>query len=140
MSEEQNNQQQRATTQPEGNGATAPGKTFTQEQVNQIVSERLARERTKAEPSPEETREKDLSARENKLTCKEFVTEGKYPNALLEIFDTSDADKFKASVDALFKAFPQLTENPGKALVFTRGTGGGPAGTDAIAQAFRPKY
>lgn len=45
--EEMNVQQPAATTQPEGNGTPAEGKIFTQEEVNQIVRERLARERLK---------------------------------------------------------------------------------------------
>ena len=42
-------------------------KTFTQEEVNNIVQERLARERAKNEPTPAELREKELTARENTL-------------------------------------------------------------------------
>ena len=38
-------------------------KTFTQDEVNNIVQERLARERAKNEPTPEQIREKDLAAR-----------------------------------------------------------------------------
>ena len=46
MSENTNqNTQQTATPTPEGTG----GKMFTQEQVNEIVRERLAREKAKAE-------------------------------------------------------------------------------------------
>ena len=47
--DEMNVQQPAATTQPEENGTPAEGKTFTQEEVNQIVRERLAREKAKAE-------------------------------------------------------------------------------------------
>ncbi len=89
------------TTQPEGNGTE---KTFTQEQVNQIVSERLARERSKADTP--DTREQELAARENKLTCKEWISESHLPVELLDVFDTSDAEKFKTSIAALKKAFP----------------------------------
>ena len=41
------NTQAAAATQPEDNGAQQ-GRTFTQEEVNRIVSDRLARERAKA--------------------------------------------------------------------------------------------
>ena len=49
-------------------------KLFTQEQVNQIVSERLARERSKAATEQATTdREKALDAREQALKCRELV-------------------------------------------------------------------
>jgi hypothetical protein len=144
MSENTINNQQGAATQSEGNGGiqTTPGRTFTQDQVNAIVSERLAQERRKAEPTPEDIREKDLTARENRMACMEFVGEHKYPATLLDVFDTGDADKFKASVDALYKAFPQLSDEPGKTpVMFTKGLGGKAAsGKDLIAEAFKPNY
>lgn len=59
MSEEvmTNTEQAVDNTQPAGNGKAAE-KTFTQEEVNRIVSDRLARERTKAQqPTPVDERE-----------------------------------------------------------------------------------
>ena len=63
-------------------------KLFTQEQVNQIVSERLARERSKAATEQATTdREKALDAREQALKCRELVAgDKKYPAKLLEAF------------------------------------------------------
>ena len=132
-------------THPEDNGAAA-GKTFTQEDVNRIVSERLARERDKAaaeraKEDPLEQREKDLSAREAAMSCKEYIREKGYPAALVDVFDTSDADKFKTQVDKLLELFPDL--NPAvqaKTPVIVRGTGaGGGSLSDRIAEAFRHK-
>ena len=104
MSEELKNEgQTTGTTQPEANGAPA-GKTFTQEEVNKIVSDRLAKERAKQEPQADPAaeqmaqREKDLSARENRLTCTEYIKENGLDAALMDIFDTGNAEAYKANV------------------------------------------
>ena len=138
--EENNKQQPENGTQP----ATGDkGRTFTQEEVNKIIQERLTRERAKAEPDPMEQREKDLAAREAAMTCKEYIGEKKYPAGLLELFDTSDAEQFKASVEKLLELFPEI--DPAKAaktLVFTKGTEGSRTpgvSADRIAEAFRPE-
>ena len=83
-------------------------KLFTQEQVNQIVSERLARERSKAATEQATTdREKALDAREQALKCRELVAGDKrYPAKLLDVLDTADFDSFKAQADKLLEAFP----------------------------------
>ena len=71
MSENTNmeTQQQTTTPTPEETG----GRMFTQEEVNRIVSDRLARERAKAEPSPLDEREAAIKARESALDCKEYL-------------------------------------------------------------------
>ena len=58
-------------------------KTFTQEEVNRIVKERLARLKAKYETDSETTeeesqldeREKAIALRENRVTCMEYVAE-----------------------------------------------------------------
>lgn len=134
-------QQPSGTTPPEDNGTPA-GKTFTQEQVNQIVSERLARERAKADPDPMEDRDKALTARENAMDCKEYLAEKGYPAALLDILDTTRSDVFKQKVEALVGTLPELDPAAGgKTPVFTRGTfqSGSGGGHDPIAEAFKPR-
>lgn len=85
-------------------------KLFTQEQVNQIVSERLARERSKAATEQATTdREKALDAREQALKCRELVAgDKKYPAKLLDVLDTASFDSFKAQADKLLEAFPHM--------------------------------
>lgn len=125
-----------AATHPEGNGATG-GKTFTQDDVNRIVSERLAKERTKAEPKEDE-REQALKARESRLDCREYIAGKKYPVELLEILDTGDADRFKAIADKLAKAFPAITQSQ-VPPPYAPGTGTtGCFTADPIANAFKP--
>lgn len=117
-------------------------KTFTQEEVNNIVQERLARERAKNEPTPIEMREKELAARENTMTCKEFIKENKYPEGLLDLFDTADHEQFRKNVDKMKELFPDVFTDPGKKpVIFSRGTNGGVGlgGSDPIAEAFKLK-
>ena len=63
--------EQQETTQPEDHG-TQSKKTFTQDEVNKIVSERLARERAKSEAIYT-----DIEARENAIADKERAFEDK---------------------------------------------------------------
>ena len=143
MNEEIKNTQPE-TTHPEDTGAAA-GKTFTQEDVNRIVSERLARERDKAaqeraKVDPLQQRETELAAREAAMSCKEYIGSKGYPVALLDVLDTSDADKFKAQVDKLLELFPDI--DPAKAAktpVAVSGSTGKSSLSDRIAEAFRPK-
>lgn len=118
-------------------------KTFTQDEVNNIVQERLARERAKNEPTPEQIREKDLAARESAMTCKEYIAEKNYPKGLLELFDTADHEQFKQKVDKMKELFPGVFADPGKKpAIFTKGTNGGVGlggSTDPIADAFKLK-
>ena len=96
----QNQEQQPTTPTPEANGGQGE-KLFTQADLDRIIGERLARERAKAEPSSEDAREADLKAREARLSCREYIAGEGYPADLLELFDTTDADKFKEAVEKL---------------------------------------
>ncbi len=113
-------------------------KTFTQEEVNNIVQERLARERAKNEPTPAELREKELTARENKMSCKEYIAAQKYPSELLDLFDTADMEQFKGNVEKMKELFPRIFMSPGKIPIAVRGCSlGGVTKPDPIAAAFR---
>lgn len=131
------------TPGPEEKEGTTGGKTFTQEDVNRIISERLAREREKAapaQPDPTDQREQELAAREAALTCREFISASGYPVELLEVFDTSNADTFKGQVEKLLQLFPEI--NPkikGELPSFTAPTNNGKGGPDPLAEAFRLK-
>lgn len=106
------NQQAAASTQPEENGnSQQAGKTFTQEEVNRIIQERLNREKNKTDTSDKyQAREQELIARENTLACKEYLSEKKLPKEMLEVFGADEVDKFKIKVDKLLEAFPQIIE------------------------------
>lgn len=133
------NTQQQTTPTPEGTG----GRMFTQDEVNKIVSERLAREKAKAEPSAIDERENALKAREARLDCRDFLESlgskaATGVKALLDILDTTDSEKFKKTVNALLEAGafnPQLA--PLK--IHPVDMRGSASPDDLIAAAFRPK-
>lgn len=146
---QQQSTQQGAPTQPEDNGSTE--KVFTQEDVNRIVQERLARERAKT-PADQLTemqeRTANLEKREAALSCREYIAENGYSKALLDVFSTDNADAFKGSIDALHKAFPGLDLSEGSRQTKPLSTGmSHECGSecwrgydDDIASAFKPKY
>lgn len=105
------------TQQPENKGAE---RVFTQDEVNNIVQERLARERSKSAQTADDltARETDLKAREDALAakskafdawtakeaCKKYLTENKISMKLLDKLDTSDPEAFKNAVQAVQSA------------------------------------
>ncbi len=113
------------------------GRMFTQDEVNRIISERLARERAKSEPSPTDEREQALKVREAKMDCREYVAETGFPAELLEIFDTSDFEAFKATVERLDQIVT-IPSTKRKLPYFTRpiGHGGTPAPSLNLRGAF----
>ena len=117
MSEETKtmNTEQPTNSTPESSGGQGE-KMLTQDEVNRIFSDRLARERAKMEPPKEDEREtalrereKALDAREAKYKCVDYLAEinvsKEFREDLLGALDTSDFDKFKAIMDRLGKYF-----------------------------------
>ena len=102
-----------AAQQPENNGSE---RMFSQSEVNTIVADRLARERSKSAErvGDLDAREKDLKAREEALeaksqrfnqweareACKQYLTDNHISAALLDKLDTSDPEAFKTAVKA----------------------------------------
>lgn len=120
-------------------------RTFTQAEVNQIVADRLARERKSAsnepvEPTAEETRARELDSREAALSCREYITEKGYPAKLLEVFPTNDSKAFAASVEKLLETFPEITAPPSN-IKITTGSNARPLSVagDMIDKAFSRK-
>lgn len=81
---------------PDGAGET----TFTQEQVNKIVSDRLAREKVKSEAALAE-REQQLAQRELLLTAKEKLTESGLPVELLDALNVSSPEAMEKSLNTV---------------------------------------
>ena len=87
--------------EPQGEPTPEPGeKMFTQEQVNEIIKKRLKKQK-EAESSIQEldSRAAELTARESRLNCREYILERGYPVELLDILDTSDVETFKSKAD-----------------------------------------
>ncbi len=95
--DEMNVQQPAATTQPEGNGTPAEGKTFTQEDVNRIIGERLAKEKEKGNSSLEQ-REKELAMREFRMTARELLESQRLPLKLVDALNYTDQKALENSI------------------------------------------
>lgn len=78
-------------------------KTFTQDQVNAIVGERLAKEKAKTDAALAE-REKQLAKREAMLAAKEKVTAMGLPLELLEALDCTNTEALDKALNAVQKA------------------------------------
>ena len=103
-----------AAQQAENNGSE---RMFTQSELNNIVADRLARERSKSAErvGDLDAREKDLKTREEALeaksqrfnqweareACKQYLTDNHISAALLDKLDTSDPEAFKTAVKAV---------------------------------------
>lgn len=103
-----------AAQQAENKGAE---RMFSQEELNNIVADRLARERSKhtERVGDLDAREKDLKAREEALeaksqrfnqweareACRQYLADNHISTALLDKLDTSDPEAFKTAVKAV---------------------------------------
>ena len=93
---------------PDGAGET----TFTQEQVNKIVSDRLAREKVKSEAALAE-REQQLAQRELLLTAKEQLAESGLPVELLDALNVSSPEAMEKAITTLKGVIDKIkAENP----------------------------
>ena len=78
---------------PDGAGA----KTFSQDDVNRIVGERLAKEKAKGEAALAE-REQQLTQRELLLTAKEKLTENGLPVELVDALNVSSPEALEKAL------------------------------------------
>lgn len=113
------NTTQQANTQPEGNGTA--GKTFTQEEVNSIVRERLARERAKGTTTPGSTQETDTEAEKaqletdrkqlqtdrNMFECERYCKENGIDPELVQLLGADAPEIFKKKAESLKSIFTQ---------------------------------
>ncbi|MDD3569625.1 MAG: hypothetical protein PHY44_00790 [Lachnospiraceae bacterium] len=99
---EENNIQSNPT---EGNTEPTGDKTFTQDDVNRIVSKRLAEEKSKSEADLAK-REQELKQREFKLNAKEILTANGMPEGLMDAFNCSDEETLKNSIK-IVKSFAE---------------------------------
>lgn len=112
------NTTQQAGTQPEGNGTA--GKVFTQEEVNSIVKDRLARERAKgqtsdttddssakldAEKAQLEADRQKLQDDRNAFECERYCKENGIDTQLVELIGSSAPEEFKKKAESLRSVF-----------------------------------
>lgn len=95
MAEENKNTQQ-------GENEPESGKTFTQEEVNKIVQQRLERAKSK-EPDELAKREAELNKREMNLTIREQLSSAGLPNELAGVISAQDEDEVREKIEILKK-------------------------------------
>lgn len=109
MSDLQNTSTEGTQTGTEG----AQQKTFTQDDVNRIVQERLAKERSKGNDNDELTkRAAELDLRERKLTAKEKLRENGLPDYLVDALNMNTEEDFQKSMEAVLKMKGETGEQP----------------------------
>lgn len=110
--------------------ATQGEKMFTQDDVNRIVKERLARAKTVQEP---DTRELELEKRENALYLREQVTANGLSEDLLEEMKGMD----KATIDKCLKILAPYAKKASEPILNAVGptAGGAQSESDAIRKA-----
>lgn len=122
---QQGTQAQQTGTQGEG------GKTFTQEEVNRIVQERLARAKTTAQGA--DARELELEKRENAIYLREQIATQGLPDTLLEEMQGMD----KATIDKCLKILAPYAKKASEPILNAVGptAGGAQSESDAIRKA-----
>lgn len=93
-------------TSTEGAQTSTEGKTFTQEDVNRIVQERLAKERSKAAGNGDDELSKraaELDMRERKLNAREALKKEGLPDYLVDALNMSTEEDFQKSMEAIKK-------------------------------------
>lgn len=122
--EENTNQVQEQTAVEE------QGKTFSQEDVNRIVGERLAKEKAKNDADWQQ-REQDLQKRELRMTAKEYLNEKNIPVELLDALSYTDEETLQKSVEIIEKFIEEKAQGatpkfvgiePVQGLEFSRST------------------
>lgn len=91
-------------------------KTFTQTELDNIIKERLAKEKTKFDSAFAE-KEKELQAREFQLEAKEVLTKKGLPLDLLDAMNTSSRETFDRSlaiIEEKLKTSPPQRETSAK--------------------------
>ena len=102
------NNQQGENQQIENNQNQQQEKLFTQDDVNRIVGERLARERNNATAGMFAEKEHALNQRELKLDAREKLADAGLPKELLNAINCNSKKEMEESINTL-KAFYQST-------------------------------
>lgn len=104
-------------TSTEGTQTSTEGKTFTQEDVNRIVQERLAKEKSKGNGDDElNKRAAELDLRERKLTAREKLRENGLPDYLVDALNMNTDEDFQKSMEAILKMKGETGNNEPKPI------------------------
>ena len=121
-------------TDPATNQGTGE-KTFTQEDVNRIVGERLAKEKAKNSGEADLVkREQELVRRELHMAAKESLSEKGLPVQLFDALNCTDKETMEKSIATVEKVFNDYKANATKRINF-KGFHPGASGTMPRAEA-----
>lgn len=84
-------------------------KTFTQDDVNRIVQDRLAKDRAKASEEMSK-REQELAEREFRLNSRQKLIDRGYPESIMEALNCSSEDAFNKALDIIDGLLKERTE------------------------------
>lgn len=101
-------------------------RTFTQEDVNRILGERLSKEKAKADAAFAEReqqfaqREKELANREALIELKDELKEKGLPSELLPVLNVQDKEALKTALNALADYVKEQTSTKGFKVIENR--------------------
>lgn len=101
------NTETNTATQANNNGEQ---KTFTQDDVNRIVQDRLAKDRAKASEELGK-REQELNDREFRLNSRQKLIDRGLPEDMLDVLNCSSEDAFNKALDKLEAFIKERTPN-----------------------------
>lgn len=90
------------------NGGENTGRTFTQEEVNQIISGRLKEEREKMKKEQDASfaeREQKIAAREMRMNALDKLHEKGLPTSLVDAINCSSDETMNKSIDILMQTY-----------------------------------
>lgn len=133
MNELKNTAQEGAENLTEGN------KTFSQEDVNRIIQERLAKEKQKGQEALT-AREQELAAKEYRLDATAVLREKGLPDELADMIKADSVEEFSKNVEAIVGLIGNRKETEEPQVIATGSVigaiGGIGRGTDPIRDAF----
>lgn len=108
---EETTMNQNQTADPAAGQGTG-GKTFTQEDVNRIVQERLAKEKAKNSGEADfAKREQELAQRELHMSAKELLSEKGLPVQLFDALNCTDKETMEKSIATIETVFNDYKAN-----------------------------
>lgn len=115
MDEQMNQNKNAAPAARQGTGE----KTFTQDDVNRIVQERLAKEKAKNSGEADfEKREQELAQRELHMTAKELLSEKGLPMQLFDALNCTDKETLEKSIATIETLFNEYKANAASNIKF----------------------
>lgn len=128
-----NGMENNQNTSPEGTGTE---RTFTQEDVNRIVQDRLAKEKSKGNEELER-RTAELDRREKRIQAGEILQQKGLPGELIDLVNLDSDDSFEKTLKLLEKTYKSHSAEQRKGPSgVTPATGTSPgSGTDSIRRA-----